>query len=305
MHTTTRKMATLKHTLLAITSACAISLSAAVSADNHEGPEFKASSITPSLTLLQGKGGNIVLSKGSDGLLIIDDDYADMADKLKAQIEAHGGMSSLKYILNTHWHGDHSGGNAALGKGVDIVAHDNVRARLNSKQEIAFFKMVSDPQPKHALPNLTYPQSMTLHFNDDAITLTHYANGHTDGDSVVRFQKANVIHMGDHMFYPMFPFVDLGSGGNAVNYSKNVMAILETIDDQTVVTPGHGPLTDKKGLASFSAMLNGTIAEVKAMNDQGLSLEQAQAKGLSDQWDSWGGGFIKEPIWISFIYESL
>lgn len=305
MLTATRKIVSLKKALVTITSACAISLSSGVSADNHGGPEFKASPITPSLTLLQGKGGNIVLSKGSDGLLIIDDDYADMADKLKAQIEAHGGMSSLKYILNTHWHGDHSGGNAALGKGVDIVAHDNVRARLSSKQEIAFFKMVSDPQPKHALPNLTYPQTMTIHFNDDAITLTHYANGHTDGDSVVRFEKANVIHMGDHMFYPMFPFVDLGSGGNAVNYSKNVMAILKTVDDKTVVTPGHGPLTDKQGLASYSAMLNGTIAEVTAMKDQGLSLEQAQAKGLSDQWDSWGGGFIKEPVWISFIYGSL
>lgn len=300
---TARKIVTFKQTVLA--AIYAISLSGAVSADEHGGAEFKTSSITPSLTLLQGKGGNILLSKGDDGLLIIDDDYADMADKLKVQIEAHGGINSLKYILNTHWHGDHSGGNAALGKGVDIVAHDNVRARLSSRQEIALFKMVSEPQPKHALPNLTYPQTMTLHFNDEAITLTHYANSHTDGDSVVRFKKANVLHMGDLLFYPMFPFVDLGSGGNAVNYSKNVMAILQTVDEKTVIIPGHGPLTDKQGLTSYSTMLNDTIAEVKAMKDQGLSLEQAQAKGLSEQWESWGNSFIKEPVWISFIYESL
>lgn len=283
----------------------AFTLSQPLLADQHDSAGFKVTTINPQLLLLQGKGGNIALSKGDDGLLIIDNDYPDMAPALKAEIEKIGGK--LKFILNTHWHGDHAGGNDALGKieGVNIVAHENVRKRLSSRQEIPLFKMVSEPQPKHALPTLTYPQAMTIHFNGDTLNLVHYPNGHTDTDTVIYFDKANVVHMGDHLFYPMFPFVDIDSGGNVVSYTQNVAAILEAIDEKTVVIPGHGPLTDKKGLTAYHKMLQGTTAEVKTKKDKGLSLEQIQAEGLSKQWDDWTKGFIKSPVWISFIYNSL
>ncbi len=271
-------------------------------ADNHQGSSFKSSAINDSLTLLQGRGGNIVASSGVDGLLIIDNDYADMAPALKEAIAKIGDASSLKYMLNTHWHGDHTGGNSALGEDVDIVAHDSVYQRLSTRQEIPAFNLVSEAYPVHAQPNITFSDSMTLRFNDEELVLKHYPNGHTDGDVVVRFSKANVIHMGDHMFYPMFPFVDISSGGNVLSYAKNVVAILENIDSNTVVVPGHGPLTDKQGLVDFSNMLNGTIAEVKVMKESGLSLSEAQAKGLTKQWEKWNGGFIKQPVWISFIY---
>ncbi|MGK0500395.1 MAG: glyoxylase-like metal-dependent hydrolase (beta-lactamase superfamily II) [Oceanicoccus sp.] len=275
-----------------------------VTADQHQAA-FKATPINQTLTLLQGKGGNVLLSQGEDGLLIIDDDYADMAPVLKTALDRYGEQKFLKYIINTHWHGDHTGANEALGQGVTIVAHENVRTRLSQPQEVALFKMKSDAYPKHALPSLTYPDSMQIHFNKDKLTLQHLANGHTDGDTVVFFEQANVVHMGDHLFYPMFPFVDLASGGNVLAYANNVGGVLDYIDDKTVVIPGHGPLTNKKGLTRFHQMLNGTIAEVQAMHTAGRSLEQAQQQGLTKQWDKWNGGFIKQDLWISFIYQSL
>lgn len=295
----------MKQTLITATLIVSTLFFTGAYADKHDKKTFKAKQIQPGLTLLQGRGGNIAVSQGNDGLLMIDDDYPDMSDALKQQLQKLGGVDQLKFILNTHWHGDHTGGNANLGKGVHIVAHNNVRKRLSSKQEVPLFKMVSEPQPEHALPNLTYPESMVIHFNGDTLTLEHYPSGHTDGDTVIFFEKANVVHMGDLMFYPMFPFVDIHNGGNAIAYANNVGRIVKKINDDTVVIPGHGPLTDKKGLVSFHKMLTGSIAEVSEMKSSGLSLEKIQAKGLSDKWKSWRDGFIKEPVWISFIYESL
>lgn len=280
-------------------------LSAPTVADNHQTATFKITSITPDITLLQGKGGNIALNSGVDGLLIIDDDYGDMSGALKKTIDQLGGRDNLKYIINTHWHSDHTGSNLALGEFATIIAHDNVRQRLNSHQKIAFFDMVSEPQPEIALPTITYPQSIRLHFNNQVISIEHYPNGHTDGDSVIYFEQANVIHLGDHMFNGMFPFIDLDSGGNVISYSRNIRNIISKIDDKTVVIPGHGPLSDKVGLQIYLRMLEGTIAEVRTMEQQGLSLEQAQARGLTAKWKQWNNGFIKQSSWISFIYNSL
>lgn len=266
---------------------------------------FTTTEINPNTFLLQGTGGNIIVNRGPDGLLIIDNDYAKASVALKESIEKLGGVSNLKYILNTHWHADHTGGNEALGEYASIVAHENVKTRLSTRQEVPFFNMVTEPYPEVARPSLTYPDDMTIAFNGDSLLLQHYPKGHTDGDSVIFFKNANLVHMGDHMFYPMFPFVDLSSGGNALSYAENVAAILAKTEKDTVIIPGHGPITDRAGLTRYSAMLAGTIAEVTAMKEQGLSLQQAQEKGLDEKWLEWNGGFIKEPIWIEFIYQSL
>ncbi|MEE8059852.1 MAG: MBL fold metallo-hydrolase [Pseudomonadales bacterium] len=291
--------------LIALAAITLSSTSNTLLANSHQSPTFNVTEINPALMFLQGKGGNIALSTGEDGLLIIDDDYAEMSSALKREIEKFGGKSQLKFILNTHWHGDHTGSNASLGQGVSIVAHDNVRQRLNTRQEVPFFKMVSEPQPKHALPSLTYLQSMVIYFNNEKFTLQHYPSGHTDGDSVIFLEHANVVHMGDHMFNLMFPFIDIASGGNAVAFTENISSIINQINDTTVVIPGHGPLTDKQGLVAYQQMLEGTISEVKMMKDAGATLEQIQSKGLSQQWKIWNNGFIKEKVWVLFIYNSL
>ena len=255
--------------------------------------------------MLSKKGGNILLSQGDDGLLIIDNGYADLAGDLKAALGELGHDKTLKYIINTHWHFDHTGGNDTLGKNATIIAHDNVRKRLAQKSAIPLFNYQADAHPQHALPSLTYPQAMRVHFHNDELQLEHFANSHTDGDTVVFFSKANVVHMGDLMFYPNFPFVDIHNGGNAVNYAKNIGLIYERINDQTIVIPGHGPVTNRAGLAKFKAMLNSTIAEVKAMKANGMNLEAMQKQGLNKQWQDWGKGFINEATWISFIEASL
>jgi len=275
--------------------------------DHHAQSSFKVNNISEDLLVLQGRGGNIALSRGQDGILVIDNDYADLGKALKQQIETLAGDSTLKFILNTHWHGDHTGNNESLNQtgNVTIVAHDNVRKRLSTRQEMPAFNRVVEAHPRSALPTITFPNSMTLHFNNETLTLQHYSNGHTDGDSVIFFEKNNVVHMGDHMFYPMFPFVDMASGGNAVSYAKNVGKVLAAIDSNTTVIPGHGPLTNKQGLMDFHNMLLSTIAEVKAMKTAGSTMKEIQSKGLNKKWAKWNGGFIKEPVWISFIYNSL
>lgn len=267
---------------------------------------FKATQLTDNIYMLKGKGGNLGLLKGENGLLLIDADYKVMSDALKKELSKYGGVSNLNYLINTHWHGDHTQGNKVLGHHAQIIAHDNVRARLLTTQEIKLFKMVSKPYPKHALPAITYTKRLSLHINDEDIEVVHFPNGHTDGDSVVFFKKANIVHMGDHFFTGMFPFVDIEHGGNVLNMAKNINTVIGMIDDKTKVIPGHGVLSNKKGLQAFYEMLLETSTEVAAMKDKGLSLEKIQEKGLSKKWATWeANSFFPAKTWIGIIYNSL
>lgn len=276
-------------------------------ADSHQAdsPTFKTTELTSNIKMLQGKGGNIALLTGPQGILMVDDDYKQMSEVLKKEVAKYGGLDQLTYVVNTHWHGDHTQGNMAFGPHAQIVAHDNVRARLLTRQEIKLFKMVSEPYPESALPSITYQQAMKLHFNGEEIALVHYANGHTDGDSVVFFKKANVVHMGDHYFSGFFPFVDLTSGGNVITLAKNIKKILTQIDDKTQVIPGHGPLSSKVDLQAYHDMLVGTADEVKMMKGKGMSLADIKKAGLSDKWQSWTKGFIPMDVWIGTVHDSL
>ncbi len=293
--------------LLSALSVLALVLSTNSFAEKHHSDSlsFKSTRVADNIWFLQGKGGNIAVMTGPQGLLMVDDDYKVMSDALKEEIKHFGGLDKLTYIINTHWHGDHTEGNLALGGYGHIVAHDNVRTRLLSAQEIKLFNMVSEPYPETALPDVTYSQSMKLHINGEEVRIVHYANGHTDGDSIVFFSKANVVHMGDHHFSGFFPFVDLEHGGNVLQMAANVKQVLGIINDDTKVLPGHGPLSDKSDLQDFYDMLIGTSAEVKAMMDKGLSLEQIQKKGLSKRWDDWTDGFLSTEVWLSIVYNSL
>ncbi len=276
-------------------------------AEKHHGDTavFKSQNLTDNIIMLQGKGGNIALLTGEQGLLMIDDDYKVMSDSLKEQIKKYGGINKLNYIINTHWHGDHTQGNLALGNHATIVAHDNVRARLLTTQEVKLFKMVSEPYPEEALPSITYKNSLTLHINNEEIKIMHFPNGHTDGDSIIFFNNSNVIHMGDHFFSGFFPFVDVDSGGNVIQMARNIRRVLKDLKDDVKIIPGHGPLSTKADLQNFHDMLIGTTAEVQAMKDKGMTLEKIQANGLSDKWQDWTKGFLSTEVWISIIYASL
>ncbi|WP_415892070.1 MBL fold metallo-hydrolase [Neptuniibacter sp. PT8_73] len=287
--------------------ALTMSIAMPVSAENHhqQSPKYKVQSLTENISMLKGKGGNIGLLTGDQGLLMIDDDYRSMSPALQKTLQKFGGEDKLTYIINTHWHGDHTEGNHHFGHHATIVAHDNVRERLLTSQEVKLFNMKTEPYPEHALPSITYQQALTLYINDEEVELLHLAGGHTDGDSVVFFKKANAVHMGDLYFNGFFPFVDIQNGGNVARMAENVGKVLELIDDKTIVIPGHGPVSNKAELKTFKMMLEGTLAEVKAMQDKGMNLGQMQLKGLSPKWQSWTTGFLSTSVWIGILHSSL
>jgi glyoxylase-like metal-dependent hydrolase (beta-lactamase superfamily II) len=278
---------------------------AALAATAAEEPSVSTTRINDSLYLLQGRGGNVVASVGGDGVLLVDDDYSQFAPAYDKAVKAITD-EDVRFVVNTHWHGDHTGSNEYWGKREAlIVAHDNVRKRLSTLQVNKFFGRETPPSDPAAWPLATYGDSMALHLNGNSIELQHYPRGHTDGDTVVFFATDNVVHMGDHFFKDRFPFVDIGSGGHAGNFAANVKSVLDRIDGNTVIVPGHGTLANRADLERYYQMLVETRAEVGAMKSAGKSLEQAQAQGLDERWESWGAGFINEENWISFLYASF
>lgn len=274
---------------------------------HHEAAEgYKPEPLKGGLFWLAGgKGGNILLSTGDDGVLLVDNDYKELSPALKEVLINFGGIDNVDFVINTHWHGDHSEGNFLLGRNSTIVAHENVRKRLSTDQSIPFFKMESKPYPKDALPDITYKSDTTIHHNGYTIELIHFPNSHTDSDSVVFFKEANLAHMGDLYFNGFFPFVDVDNGGNVLKMAANIDQILARLDEASIVVPGHGPMSNKQELQQFNAMLKGTSKEVAALKNSGVSLEKIQKQGLSKEWKRWTKGFIPEQAWIAMIYASL
>lgn len=265
---------------------------------------FKHTSITDNISMLQGKGGNVAVIEGKASLLVIDDDYADAAPVLYKSILGVADKP-IRFLVNTHWHFDHAGGNEFIGDKTNLVAHDNVRTRLKNGQEMKAFNAVIPPANAQALPVVTYDNSMTLYEADQTIQLKHFPNGHTDGDSVVFIQPANIVHMGDHYFQGQLPFVDLESGGSVQGAASNIAAIMRMINEQTVVIPGHGPLSNKKELGDYHQMLTSSIALIQQYKQEGLSLEQIKKRGLSKELQPWVTGFINADAWLTTLYHSV
>lgn len=261
--------------------------------------------VTKPIYMLQSEGsGNIGVSVGEDGILIVDDKFAPLAEEIRQSLDKLS-KGDLKFILNTHWHGDHTGGNETFGSEGIIIAHDNVRKRLLTEQTIKLFNMVSPPHPKEALPVITFDESLSIHFNGEEIKVIHFAHGHTDGDSVIFFTKSNVVHMGDHFFNGMYPFIDLDSGGNVQGVIDNVGKLLTLIPKDAKIIPGHGPLANIDDLKSFHSMLVETSGVVKSAIKQGKTLEEIKKEGFSKEiTEKWGNGFLTTEQWIEIVYRS-
>ena len=283
---------------------CCVPMMAQAQQPDYSKVEIKATKVAGNVYMLQGAGGNIGVSVGADGILIVDDQFAPLADKIRASLKTLG-QGKLRFILNTHWHGDHTGGNASFGPEAPIIAHDNVRKRLSTEQRIDFFKSTVPASPKEALPVITFDNSLSVHFNGEEIRAIHYPHGHTDGDSVVFFTGSNVVHLGDDFFSGRFPFVDVDNGGNVVGLAKNIGEIMTKIPAGAKLIPGHGPLSTIDDLKLYHRMLLETTDIVRKKVAAGKSLDVIKTEGLPDEWKSWGTGFIKTDQWIELIFKSL
>ncbi len=257
-------------------------------------PKVTSQQLAPQLYLVKGSGGNIAALLGKDGALVIDAQFAATAPLVKAELDRLQSGVSVNTLVNTHFHKDHTDGNAALAGGARIIAHQAVLTRLQSDAKFN----------KAGLPTETFSGEKTLSLNGQQVLLRTMPVSHTDGDLVVWFKAQNVLHMGDLFFADRFPFIDLKSGGSVAGYIANTKTILSQVNDTTNIIPGHGDLMDKAGLQRFLAMMEQTLREVQAMKAQGLSADQAVAKGLSAQWKSWSWNFITEEKWIRTLYQA-
>ena len=286
---------------LAALLVCLSTISTRSAQQDFSKVEIKETLVAGNIHMLEGAGGNIAVSAGKDGALMVDDQFLPLADKIRAELKKLSD-GKLKYVLNTHWHGDHTGGNQAFGQEATIVAQENVRRRLAAGQMLRG-EMVK-PAPETALPVITYDASMTFYFNGEEVRIIHYPHGHTDGDSVIFFTGSNVVHLGDDFFAGRFPFVDLESGGSVEGLTKNIADILQKLPLGAKLIPGHGPLSTIDDLKLYYRMLVETTAVVRKGIAARKSLEQIKKEGLPEEWKAWGTGFIKTEAWIETIYRS-
>lgn len=258
--------------------------------------------------MLTGRGGNIGVSVGEDGAFVIDDQFAPLTDKILAAI-AELTDQPVRFVMNTHWHGDHMGGNENMGKvGAVIVAHDNVRERLATE----WVRMRGEqadtvrPQPEGALPVVTFSESVTFHWNGQELHAMHAPHAHTDGDAIIYFKDADVVHMGDLFFHGGYPFIDTSSGGSIEGVIHAMTQVLEVATEDTRIIPGHGELTDREALQTTRDMLLTIRDRVRAAMRDGKSLEEIRAMKPTAEWDAdLGGGFINADALVGAIYQSL
>ncbi len=263
--------------------------------------EVQAQKVNGSVYMLTGAGGNIGVSVGPDGVLIVDDQFAPLAEKIRAALM---GINSgkLKFILNTHFHGDHTGGNKEFGPEAPIIAHTNVRKRLMTEQTRG--GKTTPAEPKEAWPVVTFDHSVSIHFNGEEIKALHFPRGHTDGDSIFIFTGSNVVHMGDDFFAGRFPFVDIDSGGDVEGLTRNIAEVIRQTPASAAIIPGHGPVSKLDDLKAYHRMLVETAGIVRKKMAAGRNLADIRAEGLGEEWQPWGGGFVNQDRWIETIHRS-
>lgn len=274
--------------------------------EESQEPPINMRFVASNIYMFEGRGGNIGISVGPDGVFLIDDQIAPVTDTLLANIRRVSQLP-VKFVLNTHWHGDHTGGNERMGSmGAVIVAHENVRKRMSAPQFIEFFQNRTDPAPREALPVITFTRDMIFHLNGDEIYVRHFDNAHTDGDAVVYFQRANVLHTGDIFFSGRYPFIDLSSGGSIQGIIDAINSIFGMINQYTKIIPGHGPLSTPDELSTYRSMLVTVSTRVKKLIEDGKTREEVLAARPSREFDlDWGNGTIKPDDFVGFIYDDL
>ena len=265
--------------------------------------EITSEELAQGVAVLFGAGGNMAVSHGEDGTILIDGQFAPLSEKIEGAV-AYLGATPVKYVVNTHWHGDHTGGNEHFGgTGATIFAHHNVRVRMSFPQTRG--ERVTPPSPKAALPVVTYERGVTLHLNGDTIDVVFVGGGHTDGDSIVRWREKNIVHMGDLYFkIPGWPFVDVASGGDIEDLLYSLDSAINLMDEDTKVIPGHGTMSDRRELIAYRNTVGEAVTRIRALRDFGSSLEEAQALRPLDSFDR-GEGFINEDRFIEAVWKSL
>jgi glyoxylase-like metal-dependent hydrolase (beta-lactamase superfamily II) len=268
--------------------------------------EVTSAKLADGVYVLFGGGGNIGVSVGNDGVVLIDDQYAPLTRKIRAAV-ALISDKPIRFVMNTHWHGDHTGGNENLaGSGALIVAHENVRKRMSVEQFLEAFGQKVPPSPVVALPVVTYAESVSLNLNGDELQAFHVPPAHTDGDTVVHFKKANVLHMGDTFFNGLYPFIDASTGGSLDGMIAAADRVLGMANDATQIIPGHGPMAKKADLKSFRDMLAGVRDKMKPLVAAGKTLAEVQAAKPTQAFDEkWGKGFLKPEQFVAVAYASL
>ena len=273
---------------------------------NFDNVQIEVVDVAEGVYMLVGRGGNIGVSVGDDGVFLIDDQYAPLTEKIKAAVATKSDQP-IRFVVNTHWHGDHVGGNENMGEaGAILVAHENVRKRMSADQFMEAFNRTVPASPPGALPVITFTDAMTFHWNDDDLHVFHVEHAHTDGDAIIHFKEANAVHMGDTYFNGFYPFIDVSSGGGIDGMIGAADAVLALSDDATKIIPGHGPLSNKAELQAYRDMLATARDRIHKLVSEGKSQEEVvAAKPTSDLDAEWGGGFMQPDVWVGLVYMSL
>ena len=267
---------------------------------------LQTTKLRDNIYLLSGPGGNMVVLNGADGKILVDSSFSPVAPKIKAVMDGFGG-APLKVLINTHWHFDHTDGNQAMHEaGAVIIAHENTRKRLSTSQDIAAFGLHFDPSPAAALPQQTFTDGTKLYFDGEVLTLVHFPLAHTDSDIYVRYEKGNVLHMGDVWFNGTYPFFDAGTGGNIDGMIAGTARGLELVDADTKIVPGHGPVGDKTALTNTRDMLVTVRDRVHKLKAAGKSQQEAVAAKVTADLDSvWGKGLVNGDLMTTLVYSTL
>ena len=285
-------------------AAALASSAASAQQEDFSKVEIKATQVAGSVWMLEGSGGNIAVSAGDDGVVMVDDQFAPLVPKIKAAL-AKISQKPVRFLVNTHWHFDHVGGNAGMADTAAILAHENVRKRMQAGAEFPDFKLKIEPAQPRALPVLTYQHDVTIWLNGEPVRALHVPPGHTDGDTVVFFTKSNVVHMGDDFVTYGFPFVDLDSGGGVRGMIAAIDEVLPQIPPDAKIIPGHGPVSTVADVKKFRNRLDEIVALVARGLKSGKTVEQMQKEKLLAPYEDWNGGLLKADQFIAVVARDL